>query len=178
MSALEFTGPSLLRWCRVESNWPGESMVYAGAMKRQVLFVRDTLPLTWAQSADEYARHSNYDGEGGGTQVIATHRSKSITLPVYGLDVPRLGLRAVVRDNFHNWKVSIAAERPIDLAPMGHLVDPTERVHSVYCEGFREEWVLGSHATDPRRFTVEMSREHDVYAMFLLIAHQLRAVAS
>ena len=169
---LDFDGEAILAWCRGD-NWPAETMIYAGAVKRQVMFMRDTLPSAFAADGEEYRRHS-FATEDAGTVVASTHRSKSCTLPVYGIDVRSLGLRAVVRDNFHNWKVSVEAPCPVDLALFKSRVNLSERIAPCYCEGFREEWVLGAHAENPRAFTVEMGSEHDVYALFLSMAAQLR----
>ena len=172
MSEISFDGEALLAWCRGD-NWPAATMIYESAVKRQVMFMRDTLPYAFTIDGEEYHRHASAT-EDAGTVVASTHRSKSCVLPVYGIDVRSLGLRAVVRGNFHNWMVSVEAPRPLDLAMFAHSTDLSNRIDSCYCEGFREEWVLGPHAKNPRAFTVEMNGEHDVYALFLSMAHQLR----
>ena len=68
-------------------------------------------------------------------------------------------------------------DRALDLEMFARCTNLSERIVSCYCEGFREEWVLGPHAENPQAFTVEMSSEHDVYALFLSMAHQLRSAS-
>ena len=171
--ALEFSGPALLAWCRGD-NWPAKEMLYANATVHQVLFVRDTLPSAFAKDREEYRAHSS-DLDRPATMVVATHRSKSCNLPVYGLAIASLGVRAVLRGNFHDWKVSIDAPAPVDLSAFASRTNLAEQINPVYCEGFDESLVLGPHATSPRRFTVSIGDEYDVYALFLTMAHQLRA---
>ena len=65
--------------------------------------------------------------------VVGTHRSKSIELPVILLEAPTLGLRVWIRDNFHNWAVTIESEMPRvwDLSQMD-----VKGVFECYFEGF------------------------------------------
>jgi hypothetical protein len=100
--------------------------------------------------------------------VIGEHRSKSVRLPVYSLERPDLGIRFVLRDNFHDWKLSVASELPIesDLFPyLFHASPPIEPEYtgnefsSVYFEGFPEELVFGYHATDQRRWSASLGAQ-------------------
>lgn len=168
---LEFSGAPLLEWCRTDGSWPDDGMAYKGAMVDQVCFVRDKLPCAFAQDRSEYSHHQSGDG----TAVIGTHRSKSCVLPVYGLDIKSLGVKAVMRNNFYNWVVSITMPRQVDLAmfkAQGARLD--EPVNAVYCEGFEGRWVLGSYDHDPCAFTIELNDSYALYALFMTIAHQLR----
>lgn len=168
---LEFSGTPLLEWCRTDGSWPDDSRVYKNAAVDQVCFVRNKLPCAFVQDRDEYSRHQSGDG----TVVIGTHRSKSCVLPVYGLDIKSLGVKAVTRGNFYNWAVSITTPRPVDLsmfkAQGARLSEP---VNPVYCEGFEDRWVLGSYDQDPCAFTIELNDDYALYALFMTIAHQLR----
>lgn len=167
---LVFQGPSLLSWRREDSNWPDDKMLYKGATESQVCFVGDTLPKAYCTNIDEY----RWANGGEGVQVIGGHRSKSCDLPVYGLDIPHLGVRAVLSDNFHGWVVSVETPKPVDLSMfVGRMSD--KPCNPMYCSGFESRWVYGPPSLNPCVFTVEMWSQYDVYAMFLSIAHQLRA---
>ncbi len=48
-----------------------------------------------------------------GAYVIATHRSKSIELPVVSLERPDLGIQFVLCNNFYHTKLSVISERPL-----------------------------------------------------------------
>lgn len=168
---LKFTGVPLLEWCRTDGSWPDDGKLFKNATVEQACFVRDKLPCAFALDRSEYERHQGGDG----TVVIGTHRSKSCVLPVYGLDIKSLGVRAVMRNNFHNWVVSITMPRQVDLAmfkAQGARLD--EPVNAVYCEGFEGRWVLGSYDHDPCAFTIELNDSYALYALFMTIAHQLR----
>lgn len=167
---LVFQGPSLLSWRREESNWPREGMSYKGATEDQVCFVGDTLPKAYCTNFDEY----RWANGGEGVQVIGSHCSKSCDLPVYGLDIPHLGVRAVISNNFHVWSVSIELPRAVDLSAFADRMTK-EPCDSIYCYGFDARWVYNTPAFNPCIFTVQMSSRYDIYAMFLSIAHQLRA---
>lgn len=167
---LVFQGSTLLSWRREDSNWPEEGMTFKGATEDQVCFVGDTLPKAYCTNRDEY----RFAAQGMGVQVIGSHRSKSCNLPVYGLDIPHLGVRAVLSNNFHVWVLSLELPRPVDLSMFEGRMSTTPCV-PMYCSGFAEHWVYNTPAYNPCVFTVEMMSRYDIYALFMSIAHQLRA---
>ena len=167
---LVFKGQSLSSWRRDDSNWPGENMKFKGAVEDQVCFVGDTLPKAYCTTSDEYS----FASQGDGIQVVGSHRSKSCDLPVYGLDIPHLGVRAVLSNNFHGWVVSVELPRAVDLSMFDGMMSK-EPCNPMYCSGFTHGWVYGPRSLNPSVFTVEMGSRYDIYAMFLSIAHQLRA---
>jgi hypothetical protein len=113
-------------------------LYYFNAMKRQVMWVRDVL-------ADVVGCTSKT------TFSISEHRSKSVVLPVYLLERPDLDVRFYLRNNFHNWKLSVDSKRPIceNFAGLFMTAPPPEPdytgdpLHSVYFEGFPSELVYG-----------------------------------
>lgn len=165
---LVFSGPSLLSWRRGD-NWPGDEMLYKKATEDQVCFVGDTLPRAYCTNIDEY----RWASQGEGVMVIGSHRSKSCDLPVYGLDIPHLGMRAVLSNNFHGWVVSVETPSPVDMSMFANKMS-TEPCNPIYCSGFDTRWVMGPPGLDQCVFTATMGLSHDIYAMFLIIAHQLR----
>jgi len=67
--------------------------------------------MLWESSAHNQLKFMRYViapmcNEDGAIKVIATHKSKSINLPVYEI-VVGTKVRFTVRDNFYNWKVSV-----------------------------------------------------------------------
>ena len=75
-----------------------DEMLWKGAFSSQMVFLRDELQslvsagLSWRKRKEaEVAR------------VISTHTSKSIVLPVVEFARPDLGVRFIVRNNFHEW---------------------------------------------------------------------------
>jgi hypothetical protein len=167
---LAFQGSSLLNWRRDEGNWPDKKMYYYNATADQVCFVGDTLPKAWCDTIDEYRWANGNEG----VQVIGLHTSKSCHLPVYGLDIPTLGVRAVLSYNFHQWTVSLELPRAVDLSMFKDRMT-AEALSPIYCYGFSDSWVKGPYTPDALLFTVQMWSQHDIYAMFMFITHQLRA---
>lgn len=86
--------------------------------------------------------------------VVSEHSSKSVRLPVVRFVTPQL--RLTCRNNFHDWKVSVDADRDVDDVFCG-LFDPGRQIADVHCEGFARAWVHGPYAHDRRRFTVALA---------------------
>ena len=146
-----------------------ETMYWHGAANRQMDFVENFLP----RACLDPALHENISDEWGATQprVIATHTSKSILLPVYRIYVPRLDVAFVLRDNFHDAKVSVEAGRDVTIPHPEALFDPNHQVREVYCEGFESDWVFGPYGKNRRKFTLETWSDYLVYTLVHLVCH-------
>lgn len=108
-----------------------DTMIYKEAATRQMLFIRDTISRLL----------------GSGVDVVSTHTSKSIKLPVYKITTDKF--EVIMRENFHGWKLSITT---LERLPgrfqyfVKHLLEGKidEDIPSCYFEGFKDEWVYGS----------------------------------
>lgn len=134
----------------------------------QVHFVRDELAsLAWAGKLYE-ERPSEPPPRNDCREtawVIGEHRSKSVRLPVYSIERPDLGLRFVLRNNYHDWKLSVISETPIqsDVFPyLFHTTPPVDRDYTgdelapCYFEGFPDDLVFGYQSIDPRRWSASL----------------------
>jgi hypothetical protein len=129
----------------------------------QVMFVRDVLyPAVCRGSSSAIDRG----------QIVGTHMSKSIELPVYRLYTP-FG-RVTMRCNFYDWKVSVESSVGplnadlnglISREPIGHKPNETG-IPSVYCEGFASDEVFEHFWLNPFKFTVEVVSKYHLFAMF------------
>lgn len=152
-----------------------KDLIYLPAMKDQVMFVRDCLARI-ASAGLSYERSKEV------AFVVSEHRSKSVALPVYSLERPDIGLRFVLRDNFHDWKLSVISEMPVeaDFTGLFHTTPPVEPDYTgnplawVYFEGFPRDLVFGYYAEgDKRRWSAAIgSREGLWTAMFLIMRSQ------
>lgn len=88
--------------------------------------------------------------------VINMHRSKSIDLPVYGIEVPSKELMLIMRCNFYNWIVSVNSLNPIGDVFGKYLFRRDTDVSPSHAEGFDSEWVHGRFEPGAKRFTVEI----------------------
>jgi len=134
----------------------------------QLLFVRDRLAHLWGLGCD---------ADDLSVAVVSTHRSRSITLPVFRLTVPNVGV-FYLRDNFHDWKVSCELEVPVPSDTWGDLFDPQNRrsISGVFCEGFDPQWVHSPFAKNQQTFTVELwaANEHLFAFMWALRLQMIR----
>lgn len=88
-------------------------------------------------------------------EIVSKHTSKSIDLPVVKLSRP--GLSMILRDNFHDIKLSVDSKWQIkhDLWGMGTGV--TERALSpCYFEGFEKNWVYPGFYPGAMKFSLSM----------------------
>lgn len=138
--------------CWFIENLPKETMIYKTAAENQIYFVRDTL------------RNFNKISK---IEVISTHTSKSIKLPVYHI-VWENGIEMILRDNFYDWKISV--ESPLELTYPINLFNNLgkKKISSCYCEGFKEEWVFDCYENNKKKFTVELYDKYDVYTFMFL----------
>lgn len=147
-----------------------DEMRWKGAFGAQMTFICDSLvPLMGAgliyQEKKEIA------------DVIATHRSKSIVLPVVEVTRRDLGLRFTMRQNFYNWKLSVLSDKPVraDFTGLFHTTPPIDKAYtgdplaSVYFEGFPEDRIYRYYSEDNRRFSAEIWGDRLIWTAVFLI---------
>lgn len=158
-------------------NVPEENKLWRDAALDQVRFF-DRLTSLIA-SGLPYEQHDNI------AEVIGTHRSKSITLPVVQWTRPDLGLTLTARDNFYNFKLSVSCDRPIDVpqfAALFHTTPPPDPaytgdpLHPVYFEGFPSVLVYGYQASNNRVWSAEINGSHAMWTAVFLCMRSLGAI--
>jgi hypothetical protein len=158
----------LLTWSRI--NEPEDQMLWKQGYWDQIMFVRDRLPDIWYESGKDTLDSIRYS-----INVISTHRSKSILLPVYEIKIPKYNLTFVIRYNFYDWKISVESNIALDIDFMG-LFDRCENINNIYCEGFPKDRVHTSYADDMwhKNFTVEIRNDYQVYMFVALIINYMK----
>jgi len=149
-------------WMRV--NEPKKDLIYGERIWTQVSFVRDVLCNLWMPDYEYW--------DDNPVLVISTHMSKSVRLPVYQINLEKYGLEIVLRNNFHDWKVSIKSKRPLEFDYM-ELFDPTEVFYSQFCEGFPKSKVYGSYEQNQSQFTIEIVSQYNLYTFMFLLKNYL-----
>lgn len=129
------------------NNEPSDAMLNKAGYWRQIVFVRDDLSGMFHKKLKEIS-------------VISTHRSKSITLPVFMISLND-GTVMIMRCNFHNWMVTVISDRPVFLNTACFKSD--EKIDPIYCEGFDPSWVLGPYADSKRRFTFKVYNDDQLF---------------
>ncbi len=155
----------------------GDEMLWKGAFGRQMAFIRDHLVGLIGVGLIYEERQEIAD-------VIATHRSKSILLPVVEVTRADLGLRMTMRQNFYNWKLSVLSETPIeaDFTGLCHTTPPIDKAYtgdpltSCYFEGFPEDRIYGYYALDHQCFSLEIWGYEPMWTAVFLIMRALGAI--
>lgn len=88
--------------------------------------------------------------------VVSTHRSKSIELPVVEFRT-KYGVRCIVRDNFHDIKMSVWCPEPCNHDLFGIPAGGDGYLHPVYFEGFKDEWIHEPFVLGAKKFSVCLS---------------------
>ncbi|MBR5621158.1 hypothetical protein IKW75_01585 [Candidatus Saccharibacteria bacterium] len=157
---------SLEKWAKKFQ--PGESLIYRGMAVQQVDFVK------W-MVRDLFLREQEHKGERIETNVISTHISKSVVLPVYQILCKGGGneTEIIMRGNFYDWKVSVSTKGnkfiKEDWIHLFRLTDLEEKVSRSCCEGFPSDKIYGSFDDNPGQFTVEIFNDYKLYAFMLVV---------
>lgn len=142
---------------------PNNDMLWKTSMTKQIIFVRDQLPHAFPLYQADDLKNLRV-----ATFVISTHISKSIVLPVYFMVWN--GFNFIMRDNFYDWKVSVASPNHIDIDfEKYQLFNPKERIHHVYCEGFAQEWIYGPYDKNSGKFTISIQNNYELYCFFKIL---------
>ena len=166
------------------------------AQLHQVHFVRDTLcGMLWADVPyDKRGNAPPRDTCKETCYVIGEHTSKSVPLPVYSLERPDLGVQIVLRDNYHDWNVSVMLEKP--LPDLGEVLEGFELDYSreedrkrfpdgytpghswgyCYFQGFPEEVQFGPYSENPRKFSLCIGGEYSLHTFMWLLMREIRGV--
>lgn len=161
MTATQIEGVQLQEWAN--DNVPDEKLYWKDEFWTQIVFVRDRIARLFAKDYDDLcAIRENR------LKVISVHRSKSVLLPVYRLELEN-GMAFTMRNNFYDWKVSV--ESPDDVSiNFEDLFRQNNTIPSMYCEGFPENLVFGAFPENRRQFTVELSGDFQLYTFLWLIS--------
>lgn len=157
MLRTEPIGEELQKWA--ENNKPEETLLFKKEYYAQIKFVQGVIPRTLAKDYNDCIEIQK------NIRVISTHRSKSVTLPVFRVEL-KGGTAFTMRYNFYNWKISVSSPDVVKIDPTG-IFDPNKHINAVYCEGFPEQLVYGSYAENPLQFTIELpAGYYDIYNFF------------
>lgn len=150
-------------WLRV--NKPKETLIYKESIYDQIKFVRDKI-------SDELVFSDMGFGEHEEPQVISTHYSKSVKLPVFKITREDKGIEFILRCNIYDWKISVCSKTPLDCDFM-EVFAKDKVVNQYCCEGFPVDKVYGSYNQDRTKFTVEFYSKYNVYVFFFLVMNYL-----
>lgn len=137
-------------------------MIYKDAATRQICFFRDIFFEMFPEGVEV-------------VEVIGTHTSKSIKLPVYHI-LLKNGIDFVIRDNFHDVKVSVDSPYELEF-PTLLFFRPDLQISHHYCEGFDQSWIYGPYTASNKRFTVEICDKRYFHVFAFLLRVQLNSLS-
>lgn len=143
----------LQKWANEHA--PGDEMLWKNAYWSQIMFVRDKVAGVLARTYEEYRDL---------VDVVNTHRSKSITCPVYFIDLPKDGVRIWMRYNYYDWNISVESERPITCDFLDTFNDEVGYGYC-FCQGM-EDKKFGPYKDSNKKFTVCIGDDYEVYTFF------------
>lgn len=116
---------------------PGDTMLWKQSFWNNIIFMRDTLfPMMFNCKNDD---KNDYDAMisriNSGVEIVGTHKSKSIELPVVKITYRNIVI--VFRYNFYNWEMTVISDIPIKLN-----WDLISKNRSMFFEGFPAEYML------------------------------------
>lgn len=146
------------------ANAPSKDMVYYDGYWDQIMLIRDRIT--------HMIFGSRYEGEPN-IEVVSTHVSKSINLPVYSIKIPNLQIELILRGNFHDWKVSVLSEHPVD-CDFHDLFDGSKQWNYHYCEGFDHNWIYEPFNQNNKQFTVEVLDAFNLYTFIWKLVNHIK----
>lgn len=144
----------LMKW--VAQNEPRSDLIFRDGLYAQVAVVRDRIAGLLARSYEEYCDL---------VDVAGSHVSKSVTLPVYHIHLPKDGVKVWMRNNFFNWNVSVESKEPLDCNFLNCFDDTGTHL---FMEGM-ERWRFGPYSKNNRQFSVCIFNDYDLYVFFRAI---------
>lgn len=136
-------------------NKPKEEMLAKAGAEAQILFIRDKI-------------REIMDEDIFKIEVVSTHFSKSIKLPVYHI-IMNNGMEFIMRGNFHNWIISVISPIALEYPDMmlGRLSDEVTKIPHSLCEGFQSDWIFDPYSKNKKKFTLEIDYSlYELYTFF------------
>jgi hypothetical protein len=159
------TGVEVTEWAKAHE--PDENLIWKSGMWEQVMLVRDNIHMLLVNRYEQRKERP--------VEVVSSHHSKSVELPVFHVVAEAIGVELWTRGNFFNWQVSVRSEDPVqDCFFRLFNKQPSERdLNPVYFEGFDRAWVFGPYARNPREFSATLGyRSGFLFTFAYLLAEQ------
>ena len=153
---------NLAKWRKEYS--PRESLIYREEGISQVYFVDDVIRDLFRAESKRYEKCF--------IDVISTHCSKSVTLPVYRILYEKKGkkLELTMRDNFYDWNVSVDSDFSLEGLFSKELgLFDTESTSGCYYQGFPSDKIHGCYMANANHFTACIDSKYDLYAFLYFI---------
>lgn len=160
--------PPILLCDWVKDNIPSDEMFWKEEALSQFEFFRKLIYAVCSEDDFKIKELRNFCEP----KVISIHTSKSIHLPVVELCAVN-GVVFTIRDNFHDYKISVSSPFPIKLN-FSDLIGKQNKdfLNACYFEGFPPDRIFGTFEENNKQFSVELFSSELVFTLLRLISRQ------
>jgi hypothetical protein len=111
----------------------------------------------------------HYQEMGAAVVVIGHHTSKSVKCPVYLINAP--WATVVMRDNFHNWNVSVKSKvGKIEIEAPELITE--HNANYLFFEGMDKDWQFKPYAEDKSKFSLTAWDDYKLYTIMYLMKRE------
>lgn len=156
-----------------QKNKPSDNMIYKDSFWSWIRFISytflDMFFKEYTKDIDDWDKIEEIVNKHH--EVIGSHTSKSILLPVLKIDYK--GVIFVLRYNFYNTEVTVFSDNEIDITRYSDVFESQENT-SFYHEGIPKKYCVDvPYIKSHRKFTFRVSCLYDFYAIMLIIQHEI-----
>lgn len=156
-------------------------LIYKENVINQALWVRDAIPWTlfntpaWPRYTEDKALSSSENWKRRmelkpQVFVDSTHRSKSCVIPVYYMEF--CGIKIVMRNNFHDWNVSISS--PFAISGLITRLFPHDANYCYY-QGFPQDMRFKAYSEDNQKeFSFYSDTRETLSTFFWLLGQMIK----
>jgi len=149
-------------WIRV--NTPDENLIYKSGLGKQVHMIRDLIMrnIFYDRGGDDLSAYRAFQ-----PNVVGTHCSKSVLLPVMEINLQKYDIILTLRNNFYNWNISVESENEVLMDHKGIIND--DSYDYCFCEGFDLKKKFGKYEDNKKQFTICIVDDYSLYTFMYLL---------
>lgn len=156
-----------------QKNKPSDNMIYKDSFWSWIRFISytffDMFFKEYTKDIDDWDKIEEIVNKHH--EVIGSHTSKSILLPVLKIDYK--GVVFVLRYNFYNTEVTVFSDNEIDITRYSDVFESQENTR-FYHEGIPKKYCVDvPYIKSHRKFTFRVNTLYDFYAIMLIIQHEI-----
>lgn len=152
---------------------PDDDMMFKEGFWSNIVFLRDKIIPMWYYKdtyKDTTMRWEDIIKEmGTNYDIIGSHRSKSIKLPVILMRYK--GAEIVFRNNFYNYEITVLCDHEIELPT--NLFSSNDKTNFYY-EGFPKEYcIFTPYSESKAKFSVTLGDDYTFYTFMFILKNEL-----
>lgn len=156
-----------------QKNKPSDNMIYKDSFWFWIRFISytffDMFFKEYTKDIDDWDKIEEIINKQH--DIIGSHTSKSILLPVLKIDYK--GVAFVLRYNFYNTEVTVFSDKNININRFSDIFE-SDKTTCFYHEGIPSKYCVDdSYTKNHKIFTFRVSNLYDFYAIMMIIQHEI-----